>query len=234
MKFSTTCFLSVGKSATLQCPNLTKKCKIPIKIVLTEVDSDGNETPASAIICKLSTGGTEIGHLNEPSFRLTNEIDLSSYKGVIDRNGTVTVNLTNRSTDPKNLMMHTEYVESFGGILSEEKIDHFETLLTDIKTKGFCTRLVITANRQLESLEFAGKAECDDHESWVQPLNVPIDTELDVDDQVYNIEFAAAELGPLYSENLEFLELRAKAVKTEADTGTFYLYVLAYGFPHKR
>jgi hypothetical protein len=232
MKFTTPCFLNVGKNNTIKCPNLTRQCKIPIKLVITETNSNDDEIPVTNILCRVSSGGADIGNFNEPSFRLSNEIDLSPFKGVIDKYGCVSVSLTNRSTEPKKIKLHIEYIESYGSIILEEKIDHFENVLNEVRSKGYCTRLVLTCSRRIESLEFASSATCvDEHEKWIQPLNVPIDNDLDLDDQIYNIDFATEELGQIYSENLEFLELRVRPTKVETND-TFYLYVTAYGFPN--
>jgi hypothetical protein len=236
MKFVTECLLPAGKSNVIQCPNLTKQCQVPGKIMITEKTSEGEEVAISGVLCRIHGGGAEIGNYGEPTFKLSNEINLSPYSGIIEKTGSVTVLLTNRSGDPKRVRVHVDYVESYGGIILEEKIDHFENLLSDIHSKGYCTKLVLTFSQQLESLEFANVAEClEGQESWVQPLNVPIDDDLDLDDQVYVIDFTTPELGSMYSENLNFMELRAHMKPTSGERQpTMYMYVTAYGFPYKR
>jgi hypothetical protein len=93
---------------------------------------------------------------------------------------------------------------------------------------------VISFNKEVDTLEFASVAEKEEggEGAWIEPFNVPIDTELDVEDQLYTIDFTEKNLGPLYSENLNFLEARATAKKAESDRETFYMYVTAYGFPY--
>ena len=234
MKFVTECLLPAGKSNQTTLPNLTKKCQIPIKIIITERVS-GVEVPISGILCRVHGGGTEIGNLGEPTFKLSNEIDLSPYLGMVEKTGQVSVTLTNRSSDPKHVKIYAEYTSSYGGVLLEEKIDHFETLLRDIQSKGFCTKLVLSFSHPLQSLEFANVAEClDGSENWIQSINVPIDDELDVEDQIYVIDFTTPDLGSDYSENLNFMGLRAQTKTTnEEHQPTLYLYVTAYGFPYK-
>lgn len=233
MRFVTACLVTAGKSNTIGFPVLTKQSYVPNKITITEI-SDGEEKPVNGILCRVHAGGSEIGNYGEPTFRLTNELDLTSYKGVVDRSGKVSISITNRTSEPKRLKLYTDYSQSHGGVLLEEKIDHFENLLNDVHSKGFCTRLVISFNKQVESLEFASVAEFEGGEgNWIEPFNVPIDNELDVEDQVYTIDFTEKELGPIYSENLNFLQANASAKKTENDRETFYMYVTAYGFPYQ-
>lgn len=236
MRFITTCFVTAGKCNTIKLPILTKQSLVPSLISITEI-KDGEEVPITGVLCRVSTGGTEVGNYGEPTFKLTNELDLSPYKGIVDRFGNVSVIITNRTSDPKRVKLYTDYKPSHGGVLLEEKIDHFEKLLNDIHSKGFCTRLVLSFNKAVETLEFASVAEhVEGHEGavgeWIQPFNVPIDTELDVDDQVYTIDFASPDLGSLYSENLNFLEVRAVPKKTDTGSEAFLMYVTAYGFPY--
>jgi len=234
MRFATTCLVTAGKSNTIHLPVLVKQSLVPGHIVISEVKS-GTECPITGILCRVHAGGTEIGNYGEPSFQTSNEIDLEPFKGLVDRSGKVSVTLTNRSAEPKRVKIYTTYRSSYGSVLLEEKLDHFENLLNDIHHKGYCTRLVISFNKHLETLEFASVAEHLDEDDanvqWIQPFNVPIDSELDLEDQIYTINFAGKDLGPLYSENLNFLELRA--VKKDNDKETLYMYVTAYGFPHQ-
>jgi hypothetical protein len=234
MKFVTTCVVTAGKTNTIGFPILTKQSLVPHLISVTEI-KDGVEVPITGVLCRVQAGGTEVGNYGEPTFKLTNEMDLSPYKGLIDRSGKVSVTITNRTIDPKRVKLYADYKPSHGGVLLEEKIDHFENLLNDIHSKGFCTRLVISFNKPVETLEFASVAEHVDGDGgeWIQPFNVPIDTALDVEDQVYTIDFAERSLGLLYSENLNFLEARAVAKKSENDREPFYMYVTAYGFPYQ-
>ena len=233
MKFVTTCLVAAGKSNSINLPMLVKQSLVPSNIVISEVKS-GEETPITGILCRVHASGSEIGNYGEPSFQISNELDLDAYKGIIDRSGRVSVSITNRTAEPKRVKIYTTYRHSYGSIILEEKLDHFENLLNDIYNKGYCTRLVISSNKQLETLEFASVAEhlTDDGNTgnWIQPFNVPLDTDLDVEDQIYTINFAGKDLGSMYSENLNFLELRA--VKKDNDKETLYLYVTAYGFPH--
>lgn len=232
MKFTTDCQLSAGKVTEIKLPNLSKLCKIPNKITITSYDDDGNEAPATGIQCRIYTGSGEIIHRSEPQFRLSNEIDLAPYIGLVEKTGTLKVGLTNRSTDSIKLRIYTEYTSSYGGILLEEKIDHFENVLNEIYNKGYCTRIVLSFNKPLDSLEFAGVASCiEGAEQWVQPLNVPIDADNNDANAVYNIDLTSEGLGALYSDNLNFLELRAHAKKSAEGREVFYMYVIAYGFP---
>jgi len=240
MRFVTACVITAGKTSTIGFPLMTKKSLIPSKITITEVIS-GEEVPVNGVICRIHAGGAEIGNFGEPTFRLSNELDLANYKGIVERSGKVTLTITNRTTEPKRLKLYTDYALSYGGVLLEEKIDHFENLLNDIHSKGFCTRLVISFNKEVESIEFASVSECEpddsDQSKWIEHFNVPIDTELDVDEQVYTIDFTIPDLGTDYSENLNFLEIRAIPKKSESESennrDTFYMYVTAYGFPYQ-
>jgi hypothetical protein len=237
MRFVTTCLVAAGKTNTIGLPILVKQSLVPGHIVISEVKG-GEETPITGILCRVHAGGNEVGNYGEPSFQTSNEIDLDSFKGIVDRSGKVSITITNRTPEPKRVKIYTTYRTSYGSVILEEKIDHFENLLNDIHHKGYCTRLVISFNKHLETLEFASVAEhlgSDEDEGdnvrWIQPFNVPIDSELDLEDQIYTINFAGKDLGQLYSENLNFLELRA--VKKDSDKETLYMYATAYGFPHQ-
>lgn len=230
MKFRTDCYLKNNTNHEIRFPNLTKQCKVPIMIVITETVDD-EEVPATNVMCRVTCNGSDIGNFNEPSFRLSNEIDLTPFKGIIDRSGKVGINLTNRSGDHKHLKVYCSYTDSYGSVILEEKTDHFEKLLSDIHARGFCTRLILMPSRKLDSLEFASTAECVvGIEDWIQPFDVPCDKELDAEDQTCNIDFSSNELGALYSENLNFLELRVNYPKVEG-ADTLYVYAIAYGFP---
>jgi hypothetical protein len=229
MKFVTDCLLSAGKMTDIKLPNLSKLCKIPSKLTITSYDDEGVESPATGIQCRIYAGSSEIIHRSEPQMRLSNEMDLAPFMGLVEKTGILKVGLANRSTDTLKLRVYTEYIPSYGGILLEEKIDHFENVLNDIHSKGFCTRIVLSFNKPLESLEFAGVASCvEGAEHWVQALKVPIDS--DNDSAVYNIDLTSEGLGALYSDNLNFLELRARAKAVDSNR-VFYMYVIAYGFP---
>lgn len=233
MKFVTECLIPAGKSNTIICPNLSKQCQVPRKILITETTTNG-EQPISNVMCRIHGGGAEIGNYGEATFKLFNEIDLGPFAGIVEKTGVVTVTLFNRGDGPKRVKVYTEYVESYGGVLFEEKMDHFENLLSDIRSKGYCTKLVLTFSHQLASLEFANRAEClDEVDKWIQPLDVPIDKDLDLDDQVYVIDLTTPKLGAVYSNYLNFMELRAIPAPTgEEKQPPLYLYVTAYGFPN--
>jgi hypothetical protein len=232
MRFITTCVLTSGKSEQIEFPNLTRISKVPCKITITEEVREGEEIASTGILCRIHAGGVEVGNYGEPSFRLTNEMDLSPYKGVVDRTGRVSVLVTNRTTDPKRLKFYIDYEKSMGGLLIEEKIDHFANVLNTIYNAGFCTKLIISFSRQVNRLEFASIAECEDSDGqWIEPFNVPIDKDLDIEDQVYTIDFTQKDLGAWYSDNLNFLVMRVEATKKDKDEPPLYMYISAYGFP---
>lgn len=236
MKFITACVITAGKTSTIGFPLMTKKSLIPSKITITEI-INGEEVSVTGVLCRIHAGGAEVGNYGEPTFRLTNELDLANYKGIVERAGRVSITITNRSAEPKRLKLYTDYTKSYGGVLLEEKIDHFENLLNDIHSKGFCTRLVISFNKDVEHFEFASVSEYEpdenDQTKWIVPFDIPIDNELDVDEQVYTIDFTGPDLGIDYSENLNFLEIRAIPKKRENDRDPFNMYVTAYGFPYQ-
>lgn len=231
MKFVTSCVVAAGKTNTINFPNLTKRSLIPIKLTITE-QQDGEEVPINGCLARVHAGGLELCNCGEPTFKLTNELDLSMYKGLVERTGVVSITITNRTTGVKRLKLYSEYASSYGGVLLEEKTDHCENLLHDIHAKGFCTKLVISFNKQADVLEFANTAECLEGK-WLEPFSIPIDNELDVDDQIYTIDFTSEDLGAEYSENLNFLEARATAKKSENDKEPLYMYVTAFGFPYQ-
>jgi hypothetical protein len=227
--------VSAGKPYNFTLPNLTKQSLVPNKVTITELDDNNDETPVSGIMCKISSGGTEVGNYNEPHFRLTNELDLSPYQGIVNRTGMATVNISNRSNSMKKLVLCSDYKESYGGVLYEDKIDHFENLLNDIHTKGYCTRIVVSFNKQVKKMQLAPVCDCDEEGgSWIEALTVPLEPELDIDDQIYTIDLTNKDLGPQYSENLNFLSAQVEVERNEDDKSPFYMYVTAYGFPYSR
>ena len=148
-------------------------------------------------------------------------------------NGVVSINITNRSTEHKNVKIYVEYCTSFGSVLTEEKVDHFENVLSEIHKKGFCTRILVTFNKDVDAIEFASVAECtDEKDKWVEPFSVPMDKELDLEDRICNIDLTSSDLGQMYSEYLNFLEMRvSEPKKDDTRREPLYMYVIAYGYP---
>ena len=230
MKFATECKLTSGKSTTVTMPNLTKKLLVPVKITLNEL-VEGVEKPVKGIMCKVSSRGTsELAVCGEASFRLSNEIELC--RSLVEKSGVISINITNRSTDHKTVKIYVEYSHSYGSVLVEEKVDHFETILSEIHKRGFCSRILVTFNKEVEGIEFASVANCiDEKAKWLEPFSVPIDQELDLDDRICNIDLTSNELGPLYSEYLNFLEMRVSETKKDDSREPLYMYIIAYGYP---
>lgn len=229
MKFATTCIVTAGKTNTINVPNLTTRGFIPEKVTFTEI-KDGEEVPASGIMARIHAGNAEICNQGEPTFRICNEFDMSPFSGVVEKAGKISVTITNRTSEPKRLKVYTSYTSSYGSVLMEEKIDHFENVLNEIHARGYCTRLVVTFNKPVEIFEFASVAECLEG-SWLEPFNVPLDDDLDIEDQIYTIDFTQPELGRHYIEHLNFMEIRVAPKKTD-DKEPLYMYITAYGFPY--
>lgn len=229
MKFVTECKLTSGKSTTVTVPNLTKKLLIPSKITLNQTEG-GKESPVKGILCRVNSKGAELAVCGEASFMLSNEIELN--QSIVEKSGAASINITNRSTDHKNIKMYVEYSRSYGSVLMEEKIDHFENVLSEIHKKGFCTRVLVTFSKDVDAIEFASVAECvDEKDKWVEPFSVPMDKELDLEDRICNIDLTSNDLGPMYSDYLNFLEMRVTETKKDDNREPLYMYIIAYGYP---
>ena len=230
MRFANRCRLTSGKQILVKCPNLTSRSYVPSKLEIVETHGD-TETPTKNILCRVTTGNVETCNYAEPFFHLQNTIDLGPCMTYVLKNGQVDLLITNKGKDVKNLVVYTDYIESPGSVIYNEKIDHFENVLENIYNSGRCTKLILSFNRAVEELKCATLSECVDcPDEWIAPFNIDIDEEAG-DDAVYALEFTG-ELSD-YPRFMNYMQLN---VIDSADEETrrqepLYMYVVAYGYP---
>lgn len=214
---------------TVLCPDLTAQQLVPSKIVITE-SSGSEEVPVKDIACKVVGGGTELYNYAESYFHIGNELDLSPCMYAIEKSGKVELQITNRSRDVKNLAVYTEYIHSLGGIIYQDRLDHFEDVLKNIHKSGRCTKLILSFSRSVDDIQFATTAECvDQPDSWISSFNIITEPG---DDDIYALDCA----GEMYAKYFDFMQLQVIDGATEEvrRLEPLNLYVLAYGFPHGR
>lgn len=188
-------------------------------------------------MCRVATGSNhDLVTYDEPSFKITNELDLTYYNSQIDQTGRVALYIHNRANAAKNLDIVVDYRESYGSVLVENKIDHCENVLKDIKAKGFCTKMVMTFNKRVKDVEFRNVA-CPSEDSaekfdWPDPFTLKgMDDAVDLEDHVYVVDFTEFGNGTLYPDTLDFMTVCPTA-QDNSDGETLYMYVKAYGFPN--
>ncbi len=218
--------LTAGKQVQVYCPDLTSQQLVPCKITVNEL-SDGEERPAKDILCKISSGSGELFNSSEAYFNITNEFDLNPCMYTVERTGKVDVVLTSRSKEVKTLTIYTDYAESLGTVIYQEKIDHFEDVLKNVSKCGRCTKLILSFNRAVKEIQCVVTAECvDQPDLWISSFDIVVDQE---DSAIYALDCA----GEQYAKYLDFMQLQISDGASEEvrRSDPLILYVVAYGFP---
>lgn len=230
MKFASRCKLTASGQETVTCPDLTSKRLIPTKCTLMEY-RDGEEKPLKDVLCRANAGGVEVYNHSEAYFHLSNELDFHTCLNYVQRNGRLSLNITNRSREVKNVVVYTEYEPNEGSVIYSDKLDHFESVLPAVHQSGRCNRLVLSFNRPIKALQCATTAEClDGSDQWISSFDITVE---EGEDPTYVLEFTEESGLEEYQDYLNYLQLK---VVDGADEDTqrhspLVLYVLAYGFP---
>lgn len=218
--------LTAGKQVQVFCPDLTSQQLVPCKITINEI-VDGGERPAKDVLCKIGSGSGELFNSSEAYFNITNEFDLNPCMYSVEKTGKVDVTITNRSKDVKNLTIQTDYTDSLGAIIYQEKVDHFEDVLRNISKCGRCTKLILSFNRAVKEIQCVVTAECTDQaDRWISSFDIVVDKD---DDAIYALDCASEQ----YAKYLDFIQLQISDGASEEvrRSDPLILYVVAYGFP---
>ena len=218
--------LTTGKQVQISCPDLTAMQLVPCKITINEV-GEGEERPAKDVLCKICSGSGELVNSSEAYFNITNEFDLNPCMYTVEKTGKVDIIVTNRSKELKHIMIYTDYIESLGSVLYQEKIDHFEDVLRNISKCGRCTKLILAFNRPVKEIQCVVTAECVDMpDRWISSFDIVVDQD---DNAIYALDCA----NELYSKYFDFMQLQISDGASEEmrRSDPLILYVVAYGFP---
>ena len=232
-----------GDPITVNCPDLTHRCLIPHRLVINqlseECDEDGNriEKPVKDITSiKVQSGGGEVVLFSRQVLRLNNVCDFTPYESSIEKRGNVQLTL-NQSKGHNQYIIHVFYKHSYGGILYDEKCQSFDKVMSSIVDKGICTKLILSFNKPLASLEFPLTATChedEDLEQWIDPLGLPIDSEKSTVDEVYEVDFTEPGIisHPSDIKNMTLVVREREDENDDERREPLIGYVIAYGFTH--
>lgn len=226
MKFSSECTLQCNKLLELQLPDMTERHMAPHKITIMQLSgpSDAHcEIAAKGITCRVTTS-TEIINLNEPFFQSSNILDLTDYWASVRSYGRVKLSLTSKTKEVRKFRIYSEYKTCYGGLLYEDKIDKFDTVLQTIHERGKCSRINITCSKPLKSLDFVTTISCIEG-SWIESFSATTDPDPKT---VYSFDFTTVELKD-YVDSLKYMQLQISATGSDEDVS---VYISAFGFPH--
>jgi len=219
-----------SKCIALICPTLTEQLLIPHKLTFTEGVGD-NEVPVKDIHCRVTGSGTELVNHTEAYFFITNEVPLDSSRLTVERSGRVDVLLTNRAQNPKVITMYTDYVESIGSIIYQDKTDRFDELLRNIAKAGRPTRLVFGFSRPVKSITCSTTVDCEsatgdgEDDGWIQPFKIE-PAESDSGCGPFALDCAHEK----YGRYLEYMQLIPQPASMAEGLPPLQIYLLAYGF----
>jgi hypothetical protein len=218
--------LIAGKQGQIFCPDLTCQQLVPCKITIME-QCDGVERPARDILCKINSGsGGELFNSSEAYFHITHEFDLTPCMYTVVKTGKVDITITSRSKELKHISIYTDYVESYGSIIYQEKVDHFEDVLRNVSKCGRCSKLILSFNRPVKDIHCLATAEClDKPDDWISSFDIVVSQE----DTSYSLDCA----GEQYAKYLDFMQLQISDGASEEvrRSEPLVLYIVAYGFP---
>src|SRR3989338_7013544 len=157
MIFETRRKVSSGVVIDIELPNLAReRCLVPIKLTFYQRKTgETSDSPARNLHVTVKSASATIYVAGEPYFYLSNEVDLSAYLNQLSEGQDISVQLCNRSKDHVEYTVNVEYETNHGNIILQSQYDTFEAVLSDVKRSGFCTQLIITANRPLTGSQIA-------------------------------------------------------------------------------
>lgn len=227
MIFTTDVKVQQNNKETIRLPDMTLKFMVPSVIEIAELTGgrDAKRTvPARDIICRVFSG-TEICSMGEPFFQGSNTIDLDPYRGFIEKNGRVSIDLSNKDKTIREFRITTKYVPSYGGCLMQERFTAFDAVVPSIAKLGRCTKLTLSFNKPIESLSFLTISSCIEGD-WIESFSADVEGQLD---EVFVFDFISPDLSA-YMDYFDSLSLKVKPVVEEGSV--LMAYVTAYGFPH--
>lgn len=232
MKFTVTTRIGPNKLGTVQTPSMLHSHHLIPESVRIELEQTGERPPARDIQCKILTGNTELENNQEAFFNVSDGVNLSNHYKALQRVGDLTLHITNRMNEPRVFRVSVEYTKCEGVLMHQERYDNFDKVFTNAATVGYCTRLVLSFNKQVPKIQIRPLAECDPGETqftWLSVQDIePCDT-IDPDAGGRSVFVIADEDMEQLASYMEYLEL----VVDPAIKENLQLYVLAYGFPKK-
>lgn len=222
------CTLQCNKLLELPLPDVTDRHMVPVRITLVQLcgpNDKQTEEPARGITCRVLTN-SEIIQLSEPYFQTNNVINLSENWAQVRTYGRVKLSLTSKTKDVRRFRIYSEYKHTYGGVLYEDKVDKFDTVLSTIHERGRCSRINITCPKPLKSLDFVTTVCCVEGE-WIESFGASTDPDPST---VYSFDFTQGDLKE-YVDQLKYMQLQITSMGSEDD---MYVYITAYGFPHIR
>ena len=227
MKFMSECTLQGNKPLDLSLPDITDRHMVPHRITIMQVVGPVDkqtEEPARGLMCRVSAN-VDIMNLAEPYFQTNHVISLSDNWAQVRAYGRVKLSLTSKTKDVRRFRVYTEYKHTFGGVLYEDKVDKFDTVLSTIYERGRCSRITITCTKPLKSLDFVTTACCVEGD-WIESFGASLESDPST---VYTFDFTQGDLKE-YADQLKFMQLQ---ITCQGDEDMF-AYITAYGFPHSR
>lgn len=225
MKFMSECTLQCNKTLDLPLPDVTDRHMVPIRITIFQLcgpTDKQTEEPARGLMCRVMTGA-EIMQLSEPYFQTNHVINLSDNWAQVRAHGRVKLVLTSKTKDVRRFRIYSEYKHTYGGVLYEDKVDKFDTVLTTIHERGRCSRINITCPKPLKSLDFVTTVCCVEG-NWIESFGASVDPDPAT---VYSFDFTQGDLKE-YVDHLKYMQLQITGAGSDED---LYVYITAYGFP---
>jgi hypothetical protein len=220
------CTLQCNKLLELPLPDVTDRHMVPFRITVVQLSGPADkqtEEPARGITCRVLTN-TDIMQLAEPFFQTSNVINLTDHWAQVRNHGRVKLNLTSKTKEVRRFRIYSEYKQTYGGVLFEDKVDKFDTVLSTIHERGRCSRINITCPKPLKSLDFVTTVCCVEGD-WIESFGASLDSDPAT---VYSFDFTQGDLKE-YVDLLKYMQLQISAMGGDDD---FYVYITAYGFPH--
>ncbi len=219
------CTLQCNKTLDLPLPDVTDRHMVPIRITIFQLcgpNDKQTEEPARGLICRVMTN-SEIMQLSEPYFQTNHVINLSDNWAQVRAHGRVKLVLTSKTKDVRRFRIYSEYKHTYGGVLYEDKVDKFDTILTTIHERGRCSRINITCPKPLKSLDFVTTVCCVEG-NWIESFGASVDPDPAT---VYSFDFTQGDLKE-YVDHLKYMQLQITGAGGDED---LYVYITAYGFP---
>jgi hypothetical protein len=226
MKFMSECTLQCNKPLELALPDVTYRHMVPHRITIVQVSGPTDkqvEEPARGIQCRI-IANTELMNLSEPYFQNNNVISLTDNWAQVRSYGRIKLTLTSKNKDVRRYRVYSEYKETYGGVLYEDKVDKFDNVLTTIHERGRCSRINITCSKALKSLDFVTTFCCVEGD-WIESFGASIDSDPST---IYSFDFTQGDLKE-YVDLLKYMQLQITGSGSDDD---LYVYITASGFPH--
>ena len=228
MKFMSECTLQCNKILDIQLPDLTDRYMVPYIITLVQLSGPVDkqtEEPAKGITCKVSSN-VELLSVAEPYFQTSNVLSLVDNWASVRNYGRIKLSLNSKTKEPRRFRIYSEYKPCGGGVIYEEKIDKFDTVLQTIHERGRCSRITISCPKVLKSLDFVTTVCCVEG-SWIDSFGATTETDTST---VYTFDFTEGDLKE-YTDLLKYMQLQIAFAGSDDD---MYVYITAYGFPHAK